>query len=622
MRDRAPELLEDLQSMGVAEILPHAADPSREEAALPFPDTAARERRIADLKASLEFLRLFEDKQGFMSSLIASFLPAKRSIEMRELRELEASPGLEKAMEEVREMRDRLDRAKEEHARIQEAIIQLRVFEGTTLHAGEHELDRVAVIAGISDSSGKEQLERAVEGLPWMVEWGKEGAVILAVPREDEGRAEEMLRSSGFREQEVWWSKPASRSIAELEHDAEQALRIRETINMQARRMRSIIPDLEALVDWHSWELEKERFLHMTAKTASYAVMELWVPAVIMDAVRDRIRVSAPGSLVREVEPKEREQAPIVMKNGAWSRAFEIVTRVYGFPKAGEPDPTPFLAPFFLLFFALALSDAGYGLVILLACLLARAAVRDKGAKLFFALFALCGALTIPAGIVAGTVFGTEVAAGYRILDPVNDPVGTLLVMFVLGGIQLFCGLLIGMAWKMRQGEVREALSGNGAAMILFAGAALGLAAKDARIALAGVIAMTVVSIAFSPEKRMVRRLLGGFGSLYSIVGYFSDILSYSRLLALGLATGIIAMVVNMIAFLFADMIPIPALGWLVAGGVMVAGHGINLLLSGLGAFVHAARLQFVEYFSKFMEGGGRGLRPFAKQGRYVEIIQ
>ncbi len=626
-REEAPELIEEIQRLGVSEVISGIDVSAQDTVSAAFQDTKEFSSRLGELKRAHNLLSDFAPKSGFIPSLILGFLPTKQQLSLEYIKSLINDSEIEKMVKDCEEIRRELINIDKSDQELKARRTSLLPFSGIHITVDACDLRFFNVVAGTISFTKKDIFIDTVESeipasfLEWGLKTGSEATFALIYPRERDDFVRKLINELEITEQPVFWNNPVDIEIKKIKEASREILERKELAEKRAISLTNYIPELEALIDWYSWELDKGRLLHEAGKTRMYMIITLWVPSTLVDIVKKVVLKKAPLTLILRSDLEEGENPPVIMQNEGVNKMFEIVTRIYGLPKSDEPDPTPFLAPFFAIFFALALSDTGYGFLLLLVSLGALKFVVDRGARLFFKLFALCGALTMIAGIVAGTVFGTEVASGYRVIDPMGDPTGTLVVMFALGAFHLFVGLGIGVWWKLRQGWVSEALSGEGSAMFLFAGAGIAVLTGVGQFFVAGIVGMALMSVIFSSALGLPKRLLGGLSSLYGIVGYFSDILSYSRLLALSLATGVIAMVINMIAFLFYEMIPVAGLNILILVLTLVIGHSANFMISGLGAFVHSARLQFVEYFSKFMEGGGREFRPFSKQGRYVEVV-
>jgi len=335
--------------------------------------------------------------------------------------------------------------------------------------------------------------------------------------------------------------------------------------------------------------------------------------------------------------PRPDEDLPIALENNSLVTPFETITGIYGMPNNKEFDPTPLLAPFFAIFFALCLTDLGYGIVLaLLSFYLYKTVLIEKTRKKLLRLLLIGGILTIATGTITGGWFGNapEVFPFLRFLepireklmlfDPIKNPITFLLISLALGFIQILFGLGVKMVLNFRRGLYKEAIFDQ-LFWILFllsifiaAGTTMIESLKPvSKWALYFVVVMAIalVSTQGRHQKSIILKITSGLGSLYSVIGYLSDVISYSRLLALGLSTGVIATVVNELAKTFSN---IPILGFILGIVIFLGGHLFNLIINAFGAFVHSSRLQFVEFFTKFFEGGGREFKPLRKIGTYT----
>src|SRR3989339_630810 len=340
-----------------------------------------------------------------------------------------------------------------------------------------------------------------------------------------------------------------------------------------------------------------------------------------------------------ELKIKEDEPVPIIMKNSKLVTPFEFVTSIYGFPRYGEVDPTPFLAGFFIIFFGLCLTDAGYGIILTICSFIFLKFFKFTGGtkKLLQVLF-FGGIVTFIAGGLTGGWFGVVLddlpeslawlakpLIAIRQVDPVKDPLTILALSILLGYIHLVFGNFISLSCKIKQGEVKDGLLTSGVWIYFLLTIGFWIATIKGvlppsvnQAALYAVIsAIILVVLTQGKSKNPIMKIFGGLTQLYfGISGYVSDILSYSRLLALGLATGIIGMVVNIVGAMVYDKIPY--IGWLLMVLVLIGGHLMNLVISLVGAFVHSGRLQYVEFFKTFFEGGGRIFHPFIRENEYT----
>jgi V/A-type H+/Na+-transporting ATPase subunit I len=400
--------------------------------------------------------------------------------------------------------------------------------------------------------------------------------------------------------------------------------------------------NLQIVHDVFIWQQDETR-IHEKLKGTDFSfVIEGWIAQLDREELeKDLAEIAV--TAIEDVELEEDEQAPIYLHNSRVSWPFESVTRLYGFPTASEVDPTPFLAIFFIVFFGLCLTDAGYGLslfVIMFAML--KFFKLPNESKGLIKLLMWGGLVTMVAGFFFGGYFGLTVdqAPAFMVEGEmfkgqlINAAAGTgpltfLILSLGLGILHVLFGKVIDGWWKIKQGQFLDAILDSFLwiyyilALVGFGLAATGnvIPAEYAETlkwcVLGGTAAMVLTQ--GRKQKGIVGKLGLGVLSLYGLVGYLGDVLSYSRIMALGLGTGIIAFAMNTIAGLAMEMIPY--IGFIVAGVVLVLGHVMNLVLSALGAFIHSARLQFVEFFSKFMEGGGTEFKPFKRNCKYI-IIQ
>jgi V/A-type H+-transporting ATPase subunit I len=293
-------------------------------------------------------------------------------------------------------------------------------------------------------------------------------------------------------------------------------------------------------------------------------------------------------------------------------RPFEVITRLYGMPQRIEVDPTVFLAPFFALFFGLCLTDAGYGLVMVaLSIYLLK---KLQGDKKFAALMLICSISTVVCGALTGGWFGDAVQilgipalvnARAAILkfgfDPVKNPQTFFRLALGIGYIQLLSGILVAFFYKLRQKRFVDAI---GAHLTWFV--------------MLNCFAVALVIVLFSHnEGSIVARLGMGFFNLFSAIFYIGDILSYVRLMALGMVTTGLAVAINQFSVMASEK---KYVGPVLALIILLGGHAFNMGISALGAFVHTLRLQYVEFFPKFFQGGGKLFEPFAKQYKHVYI--
>ncbi len=364
-------------------------------------------------------------------------------------------------------------------------------------------------------------------------------------------------------------------------------------------------------------ERNKNKFSGFMGETKAAFFLEGWIQDKDIERFKKKMKPYSESVEYFFRIPLPDEIPPVVLDNPAVGKPFEIVTKLYGLPSKGSLDPTMYLAPFFFVFLGLTVSEAGYGLLVtVLSLLYIRFAKPKGGLKLFLKLLAIVGVANVFLGSMVGGWFGFPVDK-LMVIDPLNEPLSFLILSLALGFIQVWFGTLLKMVSNIKQKKYLNAFFVQGGWLVLLPSLVLYLLTKVpvwGFISIGG--ALGIVFFA-SPNRNPILRFFGGLYSLYDISRYLSDVLSYSRLLALGMATTVIAMVVNTLC---QSALGIPWIGWLFAALIFIIGHLFNLGISFLGGFVHSMRLQFVEFFSKFFDSGGQPFQPFQLENEYTEF--
>ena len=353
-----------------------------------------------------------------------------------------------------------------------------------------------------------------------------------------------------------------------------------------------------------------------------------WVPAHLVKSVARGLESRFMVALSHEPAGPEDEY-PILLRNSKLVKPYEVIVEMFSPPSTREQDPTPLLAPFFFFFFGMMLSDIGYGLLLSGLCALLLFKVKAKGemGRMVKMLF-LCGISSVIWGFLFGSFFGDMVSVlsqGRLVIpalwfNPMDDATKLMIWSMIFGVIHLFAGMGAKAYLLFVTGRGKDAVLDIFPWYLIIAGLGILLGGIGGQTGLYLALAGAAVLVLFGGRgtRNPVMRLLKGLLSLYDITSYISDILSYTRILALVLATSVIAMVVNLLGFLGGPSIT----GFLFYVLVAILGHGLNLALSALSAYVHTSRLHYVEFFGKFYDGGGRLWRPLTIKTRYVDIVR
>lgn len=473
--------------------------------------------------------------------------------------------------------------------------------------------------------------------------------VFILAMKQDADRVSDALRRIGFEYPS--YISPVAPKTREKQIDKHLSNRDGRILEAEKniKACEKYYPDLEFLEDY--FVMKTERYQAFDEITTSRNTFILSGYITERDAQELKTYLEEHFDAQVELEASDTPDTPVVLKNNKFAEPTESVLASYSYPDRREADPTSVMAIFYYIFFGMMFSDAGYGMVMALACgiLLMKFKNMETGLRRSMKMFFWCGVSTTIWGLLFGSFFGDAVSVisntffhtpppaipGLVVpiwFNPVTDPMQMLMFSFLLGIIHLFAGLAIMAYNDIKHKEYLAVLYDVVSWYLLVGGAILALLSLDMMgniagftlppifLTIGGIMAAigAVLILLFSgrESKHPVKRFLKGVYGLYGATGYLSDILSYSRLLALGLATGVIAQVFNQIG----SMMGSGVIGIILFTLIFVIGHGLNIGINALGAYVHTNRLQFVEFFGKFYTGGGREFKPFKINTKHYTV--
>ena len=639
------EILETLYDKGFVEITSSKKEEGDKEEGRgsQVNNKANTEFELAKVKYALDFLLPFSlAKKSFREKMVAE----KPIVSLEDINELKSEFDYPKISEKAETLGQRVNTLKSLINKLEEEKKQLTAWLNLEMATQELETSYTKTILGIIPVKNypelKEVLTKKFKELEVLKVNEDDANVYLSVTfnKTHEKELTPLLSEREFKNSELpKFAVTPRQRIKLINQEIEESEKENQIINKEAAHLaKEYLTKLKAIYDLLYWQLDQEQVQENFSHTTSTFSVMGWVKKKELPTLKKVLQEITSSVEITTLKPEENEAVPVAVENPKILKPFEFVTGLYGLPKSTEVDPTPFLAGFFILFFGLCLTDAGYGLTLAVVSFIALKFFKLKGdmAKLTKVLF-YGGIVTFVAGGLTGGWFGIVLedlpsALGaplmaIRQLDPVADPITMLIISLILGYIHLFYGSAIDLWWKIKHGATKEGFLSSGVWMyflltlgffiITSQGIALASASKIAVYLIYSALALIVFTQGKS--KNFIMKILGGLAELYfGLTGYISDILSYSRLLALGLATGIIGMVINIIGMMLKDMIPY--VGWFLMVVVLIGGHLFNLIISLVGAFIHSGRLHYVEFFKKFFEGGGKAFSPFVRESKYVEL--
>ena len=420
----------------------------------------------------------------------------------------------------------------------------------------------------------------------------------------------------------------AGENLAALRREQTELAERKAALEQEIAKCADQKPELRQLSDASRIEMDRGEAKGRTRETAETFLLEGWFPAENTKELEMLLEGCTCAWQMTDPVPEDYPRVPVKLKNNRFTGPLNMVTEMYSLPAYGSLDPNPYMAPFFILFYGIMMADMGYGLLMMAASLLVLKKKQPTGGnRNFFALLGLCGISTFILGAMTGGFFGDFIPQLVKLFNPestftwfwqplfspINDIIMVMLGSLALGCVQILVGMVIGFIYKLRHGEIAEALCEEAAWWVIIGcGVALGVTGN--KVFLWVLLAVLVISQSYG-KKGIGGKIVGIGGSIYNhITGYFGDILSYVRLMALMLAGAVIAQVFNTLAAIPGNLI--------IFFVISILGNALNFALNLLGCYVHDMRLQCLEFFKYFYRDGGRAFRPVAAEPKYYRIAE
>ena len=595
-------------------------------------DTATLKSQYTSLNHAIALLNTYAPKKEKM-------LSAKPELEDVVFLDDTGLTGALRVAETIEGYDSRIKRISAEESRQRSIIESLRPWLDLDLALNTEGTERCGVLMGtISVKTELSQVQAAIEAVDeeselfQINEDKRDRYVLLVAMREKIPAMQECLRGFAF----------SAGNMSGMNGTAKECmLQARQQLNEMAKEKAGCVENIVAeAVRRDELKLAADRVSTKIALaeadeklygTESTVVMEGWIPE---EREEELIKVFEDfGCAWETLTPEESEypEVPVKLKNNKLTNALNMVTDMYSLPAYGSLDPNPLMAPFFILFYGLMMADMGYGLLMIIAALVAMKKIKPRRGTLSFCQLLLYGGIsTFVMGAVTGSFFGNaleqigiilDLGEGWGVLpalfNPMTDSMMVLIGAMVLGLIHLNTGMVINFVKKVKRGQLADGIWEEGALWVTFIGAgllALGLG-NIAGVPVVLVIGLLMVFYGGSRSAKGIGKVLSVFTTLYNTAtGWFGDILSYSRIMALMLAGSVIATVFNTIGAIANNIVFFAV--------IFIIGHSLNFALNLLGCYVHDLRLQCLEYFGKFYEDGGRPFNPLEVKTKYYNVAE
>lgn len=591
-------------------------------------ETFIIEENVSKTKAAIAFLKDYVADAGGLKALRTG----KESLTLDELENTVMNSDWESIYSKVKGMESELAGLDNEKTRIESEIETLKPWEKFDASLGELKtLKMTSVFLGSLSKQYKNVIKSDFEKLfkesylKIISEDNQDIYVFIIGMKEDSEKMDEHLKTYGYSPLQTKHSDIPADLIKSFRGDLKNIELNKQSIKQELKTLIDEKKKLNLAYEYYQNKLIRKRASKNFLNTEKVAVIQGWAPVKenqTIEAVAKQVSGETYYLSFEEVKEKEINSVPIKIENKGPAAAFGSITEMYSLPKYDEIDPTPILTPFYMIFFGMMVGDFGYGVILFIGCILALKLFNlDNQKKAFVKFFMWLSVATAIAGLIFGTAFGFDLdkALGIGFINPGRDTNSLLMISVLFGIIQILVGLGTKAYMLIRNKEYLFAFYDVGSWLMLLSG--LGMLIGDGMIRTIGIVlaiagSLLIVLTQGRNEATKGAKLGQGAYALYGVTSYVGDLVSYTRLMALGVAGGSIAAALNLII----GMIP-RGIGFIIAAPIIfILAHIFNMALSLLGAYVHTARLQYVEFFSKFYDGGGKVFTPFKTVDNFISL--
>lgn len=592
------------------------------------------ENRISSLARGINYLKPFSKAKG---SFIEAFMEQKKPVAESLYRQVTKKGETSEFIQEVAELEKRnsiLEREKTLLVSKKETLLPWKDLDIELEEIGS--LEKAESVAGIIDRPPKDWKER-LEAFPVDIEIVREETtkiyLVISYLKEDASEAKKTLGDIRFESIsfEGFKGKP-EKIIEDIENNLSQIEKKFYSISKKSSELAEKLEQFSILYDHHSSSLAQKRVDNLSFCTRDVFGIQGWIRKddyKRLEKLTDKFETAT----VSSIEPEKKELPPVEMKNKKGFRLFEYLTQLYSTPKKNEVDPSPFLGPFFILFFALCLTDAFYGIVLALISWLLLKKIR--GDTRLLRIFLVGGIVTIIVGALTGGWFGNlheiipfQWFKTMRLFflrfgfDPIEKPMTFFFLSLGIGFIHVNLGIFLGFINYLKNKQIMRGIAEKLSWNILWICALIAgfsfFVKSLSPFKIPCVITMVLCLLLYlfgTKGMSVIEKILGVY---QGFMGTISDVLSYSRLMALGLVTVGLATAINVLVQLASKL---PVICFILVPIIFIGGHLFAIGINVLGAYAHSLRLEYAEFFTKFYIGGGKPFKPFQRETKYVEVV-
>lgn len=581
-----------------------------------------------DLEYSIDFLNNYVKQPGFIEGL-------RRKREVFSLKELEQhveNTDVEELINKISEQEDSLNQIDEQKKQLEEEEFYLRKWKNLDFLPKEVDgFSLMDVIVGSIDVEYADELISNIEQLEsvYISEIFKDddqAGYLFILPKWKREELDNVLNSSGFQKLEYEYDKLPSEQLNRNQEQRKELIEKEKTVKNEMKSWTDTKRDLELAVEYYYNKGERGKAKELVLNSEHLFLISGWIEENKFELIHQSLEANLEDNIAimtDDIQLDEHDNVPILLDNPKIIKPFEMLVEMFSMPQYDEIDPTPWIFPFYFLFFGMMSADAGYGLLLFLGTFIPLKLFDIKpGTRRFLTLFNYLSIATIAVGLFFGSFFGFTLP--FQVWSMQEDVMPYMIVSVLIGIVHLIVGLLLKAYLSHKHGDHAGAyVDGYSWALILIGAtlwAVATIAWSNPVLANIGLILIVVNLIGivlvntFANDRKFVGFGLGLVG-LTDISSYIGDVVSYTRLMALGVAGANIAMAFNLIIGL------LPPIARFTIGIVLfLVLHAVNIGIVYLGSYVHSARLMYVEYFGKFYEGGGRTFAPLSPLEEHIWI--